>query len=156
MYVSDGTVIFDKENALNATVITNASEVEHESSEIKSDVSPVLTKKNKVEKPKSLVTKTEIIQKKIEKQAILNKSKKTNFHFIPNSSDNSTFITSGKTNSKSAIVHQNHDQSAYVSVLKFIVLNHTTSSNRKQVLLSFIYNNSVGYFYSVRPPPSFT
>lgn len=157
MFVGEGTMVSDKENSIVEMPINTENQAIEESVEIKSDAATLLaSEKIKNEKPKSLVTKKEIIQKKIEKQAFLHKNKKTETLFIPNGEGDSTIIFSGTPYSKSAITHQTTGKFADISAFKFLVLSHTLSSTTQESLSNFTYKNSVAYFFSVRPPPPLT
>lgn len=161
VFVGEGAVIYDSNNIITGTIknAANTDEIPNTVHHSATD-SPQIDKAEKpLNRPKKkeskiLITKKEIIQKNIEKQVILNKTKKIDTRFSPNNGKgNSSSISSGKKDSSSALISYNHDLIADYPAGKYVIFIHSIIVDRLYSLLTSAYKNNVSYFYSVRPPP---
>ena len=106
--------------------------------------------------PKTLITKKEKIEKSIQKKIDDQKRKKIDEVLLPRGKTSSDYFTKAK-NSESSILldNQNHlfsDCNNYYNS-DFQVVISTSLIND---LPLFVYNKSEDFFYSVRPPPTFS
>lgn len=161
VFVGEGAVIYDSNNIITGTIknAANTDEIPNTAPNSATD-SPQIDKAEKsLNKPKKkeskiLITKKEITQKNIEKQVVLNKTKKIDTRFSPNNGKgNSSSISSGKKDSSSALISYNHDLIADYPAVKYVIFIHSIIVDRLYSLLTSAYKNHVSYFYSVRPPP---
>lgn len=161
VFVGEGAVIYDSNNIITGTIKNTANTDEipntvHHSSTDSPQIDKAEKSLNKPKKKESkiLITKKEITQKNIEKQVVLNRTKKIDTRFSPNNGKgNSSSISSGNKDSSSALINYNHDLIADYPAVKYVIFIHSIIVDRLYSLLTSAYKNNVSYFYSVRPPP---
>lgn len=156
IFVGEGAIIFDKDNTITDKTTTqdNIDLNKNVDSAIRSiSTKHKISAPEKKPKPKILITKQEIAQKKITKIIDDRHAKKVSIKFLSGDRDVYSFINSAYSDTHIGVINYNYNLFAELSSLDFFLYQHNKIAEKQYRILTFVYKNNINCAHSVRPPP---